>query len=97
MITTYKGSAASLLDSTTIHKGAQLNCKRITDEFRERWKIVRTAFIDECSFFLIADMENIDKSLRLLWQRDKPYGGVSVVFEEYFYHRTNIKYRIPHT
>ena len=62
MITTYKGSAASLLDSTTIHKGAQLNCKRITDEFREERKSVRIVFFDECSFFSIADIETLDKN-----------------------------------
>ena len=51
MITACTGSAASLLDGTTIHKSAYLNCKRITDENREEWKDVRIVFIDECSFF----------------------------------------------
>ena len=66
MITACTGSAASLLDGTTIHKSAYLNCTRITDEYREEWKDVRIVFIDECSFFGIDDLQNLDKKLRLL-------------------------------
>ena len=54
-----------------IHKCAYLNCKIITDEFREEWRSITIVFIDTYSFFSIADLENLDNKLRLLRQRDK--------------------------
>ena len=85
MITACTGSAASLLDGMTIHKSAYLNHSKIIDEYREEWKGVRIVFIDECSFFGIEDLQNLDKKLRLLRERNKPYGGVSIVFAGDFY------------
>ena len=69
MITACTGSAASLLDGTIIHKSAYLNCKRIIDENREEWKDIRIIFIDECSFFGMDDLQNLDKKLRLLREK----------------------------
>ena len=61
MITACTGFAAVLLDGMQIHKSAHLNCKRIADEFREEWENNRGVFIDECYFFSIVDLENLDK------------------------------------
>ena len=85
MITACTGSAASLLDGVTIHGAAHMMKKKIIDEYREDWSGVRTVFIDECSFFGIEDLVILDKQLRSLRERDKPYGGVSIVFAGDFY------------
>ena len=66
MITACTGSAASLLDGTTIHGAAHMMKSKIIDEYREDWKGVRIVFIDECSFFGIEDLQILDKKLRLL-------------------------------
>ena len=91
MITACTGSAASLLDGMIIHKSANLKHSKIIDEYREEWKGVRIVFIDECSFFGIEDLQNLDKKLRLLRERNKPYGGVSIVFAGDFYQLKPIK------
>ena len=93
MITACTGSAASLLDGMTIHKSEYLNCSKIKDEYREEWKGVKIVFIDECSFFGIEDLQNLDKKLRLLRERNKPYGGVSIVFAGDFNQLKPIKKR----
>ena len=65
--------------------------KRIIDECRDDWSGVRIVFIDECSFFGIEDLQTLDKKLRLLRERNKPYGGVSIVFAGDFYQLKAIK------
>ena len=45
----------------------------------------KDCFIDECYFFVIEDLQNLDKKLRLLRERSKPYGGVNIVFAGDFY------------
>lgn len=36
-------------------------------------------FIDTCSFFGIEDLQDLNKKLRALQERNKPYGGVGIV------------------
>ena len=58
---------------------------KIIDEYREDWKCIRIVFIEECSFFGIEDLQTLDKKLILLRERNKPYGGMSIVFTGDFY------------
>ena len=85
MITVCTGSAASLLDGRKIHLSAHLMAETIRDESRVEWKNVRFLFIDESSFFGIEDLQNLKKNLRLLRERNNPYGGVSIIFVADFY------------
>ena len=82
MITACTGSAASLLDGVTIHGAAHMMKSKIIDDYREDWSGVRTVFIDECSFFGIENLQNLDKKSRFLREINKPYGGVSIVLQE---------------
>ena len=91
MITSCTGSAASLLDGTTIHGAAHMMKSKIIDEYIEDWTGVRIFFINEFSFFGIEDLQTLDKKLRLLRERNKPYGGVSIVFAGDFYQLKAIK------
>ena len=61
MITACSVYEALFLDGIKNYKVAYVNCKRIIDEFREELKSLRIFFIDWCSFFSIADLENLDK------------------------------------
>ena len=80
LITACTGSAASLLKGFTIHSCAHLNRKRLNDEFRDYWSEVRILIIDECSFLSSDDLKKLDKNLRLLRQKDVPFGGVNIIF-----------------
>ena len=94
MITACTGSAASLLDGMTIYGAAHMMKSKIIDEYREDWKGVRIVFIDEYSFFGIEDLQTLDKKLRLLRKRKKPYGGVSILFAGDLYQLKAVKINV---
>ena len=79
-LTAYLGSAAALWGGITIHSAAHMCKKKITDDLKEEWKEVRILIIDEVSYFSFNDLKTLDKKLRILRDRDKVYGGVSIVF-----------------
>ena len=81
-ITAMTGSAASLLDNAnTLHMSACLNRKKITDVEQAKWVDTKMLFIDEVSFMTSNNLENMDKKLRRLTQRDNVlFGGVIVIF-----------------
>ena len=99
MITAYMGSVASLLYSMILNTSAYWNCIKVIDKYREEYKSVMIVFIDEWSFISIEYLQNLDKKLRLLRKRNKPYNGVSIVFTGDFYQLKSIKvpiYKEPH-
>lgn len=59
--------------------------KIIRVKYREELKRTRVLFIDECSFFAIEYLQNLDKKLRLLRERYTQYSDVSIVFAGDFY------------
>ena len=48
--TSTTGSSAAMFGGNTIHSGAHLNKKKITDDLRREWEDVRLLVIDEVSF-----------------------------------------------
>ena len=91
MITACTRCAASLLDGVKIHGAAHMMKKKIIDEYWYDWSGVRIVFIDECSFFGIEGLQILDKKLRLVLERNKAHGGVSMVFVRNFYQLKAIK------
>ena len=87
------GSAASLLDdANTLHMIACLNKKKVTDLDQKKWVGTKMLFIDEVSFMTSSNLENLDKKLRHLTQReDVLYGGVIVIFVGDFHQLNPVK------
>ena len=87
------GSAASLLhDANTLHMTACLNKKKVTDRDQEKWVGTKMLFIDEVSFMTSRNLENLDKKLRRLTQReDVLFGGVIVIFVGDFHQMHPVK------
>ena len=92
-ITAMTGSAASLLhDANTLHMTACLNKKKVTDRDQEKWVGTKMLFIDEVSFMTSRNLENLDKKLRRLTQReDVLFGGVIVIFVGDFHQMHPVK------
>ena len=67
------------MDGEIIHGAARMMKRKIIDEYREDWSCIRIVFIDEYSFSGIKYLQILDEKLRLLRERNKPYGGVSIV------------------
>ena len=85
MTTACTESVASLLNGETIHGAAHMMKAKIIGEYRDDWKCVRIVIIDEYFISGNEDLQTLDKKLRLLRERNKPYGGVSIVFAGDFY------------
>lgn len=81
LFTAYTGSAASAFNGKTICTVAHLNTDRpLTDEEIQEWKSVRILVIDEISFMSDKELRYLDKRLRDVRDRNKVFGGFSIIF-----------------
>ena len=81
LFTAYTGSAASLFGGVTIVKHAHLSSnKPLTDEDLREWEDVRILVIDEISFMKDYELLRLDKRLKEMRDRSKPFGGFSIIF-----------------
>jgi hypothetical protein len=80
------GSSAALIGGTTTYSAAYLNNTKIYDEYRIEWKHVRVFVVDEVSLFRVSGMVELNKKLQNLREdKNRPYGGVSVIFSGDFH------------
>lgn len=81
LFTAYTGAAASLFGGVTISKAAFLNKHKplSLDDINE-WQDVRILVVDEVSFMTDKQIRSLDTKLKLIGDRNKPFGGFSIVF-----------------
>ena len=81
LFTAYTGSAASLFGGVTICKHAFLFSKGdLSEEDIKQWEDVRILIIDEISFMKDKELLLLDKRLKEMRDRNKPFGGFSIIF-----------------
>jgi len=79
--TAYTGSAAMAIGGYTICKSAFIFTKRaLTEEDMRLWRDVRILVIDEISFMNDDEFHSLDRRLKQMRDRNKPFGGFSIVF-----------------
>ena len=81
LFTAYTGAAASLFGGVTISKAAFLNQqKALTEEDKNEWQDVRILIVDEVSFMSDKNLLTLDRKLKDIGNRNKPFGGFSIIF-----------------
>lgn len=81
LFTAYTGAAASLFGGVTISKAAFLNQQRaLTIEDKNEWQDVRILIVDEVSFMSDQNLLTLDRKLKDIGNRVKPFGGFSIIF-----------------
>ena len=81
LFTAYTGAAASLFGGVTISSAAFLNKQKpLSLEDINEWQDVRILIIDEVSFMSDKHIVTLDNKLKLIGDRNKPFGGFSIVF-----------------
>ena len=84
-LTSTTGSSAAIFGGATIHSAAHMMGGKITDAMRKEWEDVKVLVLDEVSFFKTTDMDTLDRRLQELKNKNKPFGGVHIVFSGDFY------------
>ena len=54
--------------------------KSLTDKEKNEWKHVRILIIDEISFMSDGELQKLDRRLKEMRDRTKPFGGFSIIF-----------------
>ena len=81
LFTAYTGAAASLFGGVTISKAAFLNKQiALTLEDKNEWQDVRILIVDEVSFMSDKNILALDRKLKDIGDRNKPFGGFSIIF-----------------
>ena len=81
IFTAYTGSAASLFGGATISKAAFLNQrKQLSVDDRNEWQDVRIVVVDEVSFMSDTILKTLDRKLKEIKDRTKPFGGFTIIF-----------------
>ena len=82
LFTAYTGAAAMAVGGLTICKAAFILSKKKTfsEEDKQMWRQVRILIIDEISFMNDEQFNILDERLKEMKDRNKPFGGYSVVF-----------------
>ena len=81
IFTAYTGSAASLFGGVTISKAAFLNQrKQLSVDDRNEWQDVRIVVIDEVSFMSDTILKTLDRKLKEIKNRSRPFGGFTIIF-----------------
>ena len=78
--TAYTGSAASAFGGRTITKASGMCSQNITDKQRLEWSQCKILVIDEVSFMTENELMKLDTKLRQYGNRNKVYGGYSIIF-----------------
>ena len=78
--TAYTGSAASAFGGRTITKASGMCSQNITDKQRLEWSQCKILVIDEVSFMTENELMKLDNKLKQYCQRNKVYGGYSIIF-----------------
>ena len=92
LFTAYTGAAASLFGGRTTTKAtyAAKELDRITDDDIKEYESVRILVLDEISFLRDKELLAIDKALKKVGERRKPFGGFSIVFSGDFMQETPV-------
>ena len=81
LFTAYTGTAAMEVGGLTICKAAFIFTTRVlTEEDKRMWRDVKILIIDEISFMSDKQLQELDKRLKCLRDKNKPFGGFSIVF-----------------
>jgi len=81
LFTAYTGAAASLFGGITISSAAFLNQQRpLSNDDKHQWKDVRILIVDEVSFMNDSNLQTLDKKLKEIANKNKPFGGFSIIF-----------------
>ena len=81
LFTAYTGSAAMIVNGVTICKAAFLCTDRpLTDAEKRMWRGVKVLILDEVSFMDDDKLKRLDRRLKEMRDRSKPFGGFSIVF-----------------
>jgi len=83
IFTVYTGSAASLFvfGGVTISKAAFLNQrKQLSVDDRKEWQDVQIVVIDAVSFMSDTILKTLDRKLKEIKDRTKPFGGFTIIF-----------------
>ena len=78
--TAYTGSAASAFGGRTIIKASGMWSKGISEEQKNDWRNCRILVIDEISFMKESELIQLDAKLKQLGDRNKIFGGYSIIF-----------------
>jgi hypothetical protein len=92
LFTAYTGAAASLFGGKTTSKVTYIakDPNNITDEDIKAYEGVRILIADEISYMQDKELLKMDKNLKKVGDRSKPYGGFNVVFAGDFMQETPI-------
>ena len=82
LFTAYTGAAAMAVGGLTICKAAFILSKKTTlsEDDKRMWSQVRILIIDEISFMNDEQFNILDQRLKQMKDRNKPFGGYSIVF-----------------
>jgi hypothetical protein len=82
LFTAYTGSAASFFGGRTTSRATYTakDLANITDEDIKAFEGVRILIIDEISFMQDKELIKMDKALKKVGDRSKPFGGFNIVF-----------------
>ena len=78
--TAYTGAAASAFGGRTIIQASGMRSKDVTEQQIEEWSRCKILVIDEISFMSESELVLLDQRLRRYKDRNKIYGGFSVIF-----------------
>ena len=78
--TAYTGSAASAFGGRTIVKASGMWSKGVSEEQKNDWRNCRILVIDEISFMKESELRQLDAKLKELGDRNKIFGGYSIIF-----------------
>ena len=81
LFTAYTGSPAMIVNGVTICKAAFLCTNRpLTEAEKRMWRGVKVLILDEVSFMDDDKLQKLDRRLKDMRDRSKPFGGFSIVF-----------------
>ncbi len=81
IFTAYTGSAVSLFGGVTISKAAFLNQhKQLSVDDINEWQDVQIVITDEVSFMSDTILKTLDRKLKEIRNRSRPFGGFTIIF-----------------
>ena len=82
LFTAYTGTAAMEVGGVTICKAAYIFWKKaLNEDEKKRWREVKILIIDEISFMSDDQFQELNRKLQALMDnKNKPFGGISVIF-----------------